>query len=231
MNQIKINLETNDCFNNPNCRIDDEFIVTGITVNQKPYTEIKQFCLMYGISDSKIRRLIRKVEHNRSREFFIKMENKIFVSPSILMLTDENFSKLETLNGNFEVLFRGFDWDYFGCVSFVWELKQKTVSDRMNKFFDKLGSKYKDAKIRMFFVCEENKTRKGYHTHFILWTNIKDKSEVKSFTENHFRGNGKNPSANTKIEKYDPKEGGVGYLMKELHKNLDGYDYLTKNKP
>lgn len=231
MNQININLSLDDSFNNPNNRIDDEFIATGLTINQRTYIEIKQFSRMYNMSDSTVRRLLRKVEHRRSREFSIKLENKIFVSPSITMLTKENFSKMDDINGNWEVFLRGFEWDYFGCVSFKWSITQATAKERMTKFFDKLSNKFKSAEIRMFYVCEENNTRDGYHTHFILWSDITDKAEVKRFMENHFRGNGKEPFANTRIDKYDPNDGGIGYMLKEVSKNPDGYDYLYKNKP
>lgn len=231
MNKININLSIKDDYVFPTRRLEDDYVPTGLTINQRSYIEIEQYCRIHNVSDSTVRRRLKKVEHNRCNEFFIRMLNKIYVSPSITMLTNENYNKTDTINGNWETFLRGFDWDFFGCVSFRWSITQQTAKDRMGKFFDKMSSKYKGAEIRLFYVCEENKTRNGYHSHFILWSDIPDKAEVKSYTENHFRGNGKDPFANTKIEKYDTNRGGIGYLLKEVTRNPDGYDYHYKNKP
>ena len=231
MNRININLSVKDDYAFPVRRLEDDYVPTGLTINQRSYIEISQYCRIYNVSDSTVRRRLKKVEHNRCNEFFIRILNKIYVSPNITMLTNENHSMIGTINGNWETFLRGFQWDYFGCVSFRWSITQKTAKERMAKLFDKLSSKYKSAEIRLFYVCEENKTRNGYHTHFILWTDIANKAEIKSYVENHFRGKGTEPFANTKVEAYDPKDGGIGYLLKEMSKNPDGYDYHYKNKP
>jgi disulfide oxidoreductase YuzD len=231
MSKISINLSVNEDYVFPVRRMEDEYVATGLTVNSRAYVEIEQYCKSYTTcSDSTVRRLLKKVEHQRCNEFFIKLNGKIYVSPNITMLTSENFSKMGTINGNWETFLRSFEWDHFGCVSFKWSIKQKTAKERMAKFFDRLARKFKSAEIRIFYVCEENKTRDGYHTHFVLWTDITNKAEVKNFTENHFRGKSSEPFANTSIEKYDPTDGGIGYLLKEMSKNPDGYDYLIKNK-
>lgn len=230
MSKMNINLSINDSYEFPDRRMEDEYVITGLTINNRTYVEIKQHCKKHKVSDSKVRGLIKNVEHARCNEFFIKINNKIYVNPSIAMLSDENFSKMNTLKGNWEAFLRGHEWDYFGCVNFEWCLQQSTVKERMNTFFDKLSKKYKTAAIRLFYVCEKNPDRDGYHTHFLLWTDIANKAEVKKFTENHFRGNGAKQFANTKIEKYEPNEGGVGYCLKQMHLNPDGYDYLYKNK-
>ena len=231
MEKININIIIKDDYTFPTRRMEDEYVATGLTTNGRSYTEIESYCKAYEKSDATVRRLLKKVEHARCNEFFIKLNNKIYVSPNISMLTNEHYSKIDTLHGNWEVFLRGFEWDYFGCVSFRWSITQKTAKERMAKLFEKLSSKYKSAEIRLFYVCEENKTRNGYHTHFILWTDIANKAEIKSYVENHFRGKGTEPFANTKIETYDPKDGGIGYLLKEMSKNPDGYDYHYKNKP
>ena len=231
MRKININLSIKDDFVFPDRKIDDEYVATGLTFNSRSYVEIKQFCKLYSYSDSKVRRLLTKVEHKRCNEFFININTKIYVSANISMLTNENYSKIKTINGNWEVFLRGQEWDFFGGVSFEWTLTQKTVKERMSKFFDKISKKYKTAEIRLFYVCEKNPDREGYHSHFILWTDIADKADVKSFTENHFRGTARKQVATTNISKYDPKLGGIGYILEELSKNPDGYDYHYKNKP
>jgi len=215
----------------PARRTDDEYNITGLTLNGRSYFEVKHYCKNIGnISDSTVRRLLKKVEHNVCNDYFIKLANKIFVSPNITMLKDEHFSKMDTINGSWEKFLRSFEWDYFGCVSYRWSISLNTAMERMTSYFEKLGKKYKTAEMRLFYVCEQNKTRDGYHVHFVLWTDVEHKTDVKSFTENHFRGKAAEPFANTKIEKYDPNEGGIGYLLKEILQNQDGYDYLYKNK-
>ncbi|MBS1780268.1 MAG: hypothetical protein JST70_13130 [Bacteroidetes bacterium] len=42
---------------------------------------------------------------------------------------------------------------------------------------------------------------------------------------------GKKPFANTHIAKYDLNDRDIRYILKEMGKNPDGYDYLHKNKP
>lgn len=230
MNRININLTLNDGYTLPARRMEDEYNITGLTINHRTYYEVKHYCNNIGnISDSTVRRLLKKVEHRNCNDYFIKVANKIFVSPSITMLADEHFSKTDTINGNWEQFLRSHTWDYFGCVSFRWSISLNTAKERMTSYFERLGKKYKTAELRLFYVCEQNKTRDGYHVHFVLWTDVKDKAQVRSFTENHFRGKAAEPFANTKIEKYDPNEGGIGYLLKEVAKNPDGYDYLYKN--
>ena len=230
MSKININLSLSDSYAFPTRRMEDEFVVTGVTLNSRVYLEIDQYCIKYKTSDTTVRRLLKKVEHAGCNEFFIKLNNKIYVSPCISVLTNENFRKLDDINGNWEKFLRGFEWDFFGCVSFKSNLQLCTAKVRMTKFFEAITKKFKAASIRLFYTCEKNPHRKGYHTHFILWSDNADKTELKSYIENHFRGRSKNQYANTEIEKYNPKEGGVGYLLKEMTETPDGYDYLYKNK-
>ena len=238
MNQIKVNLVLDHNYVFEKRRVDDVYDVTGFTVNGRSFIALEHYCAqarlfnpLASCSDATVRRLLKKVEHANCNDFFFKINNKIYVSPAIAMLANENYSKIDTINGSYEKYLRSFEWDYFCCIAFEWELSQKTVKARMERFFDKLGKKYKTAAIRLFYACEANKSRGGYHVHFVLWIDVADKLAIRSFIKRHFEGTGGKASANTDVQEYDMMKGGIGYLLKQMAVNPDGYDFLTKNLP
>lgn len=139
-----------------------------------------------------------------------------------------DFSSVDNLNGGYETLLRSYDWKYFGCVHYSRNWNQINTYLHMNKFFKKLSSTFPNNKLRLFFTTESN-VDTGYHSHFILWFDNEVSQPVRNVFETHFRGKGTSVFGNTWIEPYDPEKGGVGYILKEIHRNIDGYDFLTKN--
>jgi hypothetical protein len=231
MRNIKINL-TLDLGQLPQRKMEDNYCLTGVTISERIYFEITEYAKQFeNNSVATVRRKLKKVEHHRCNDFFVRILNKYFVSPSLNNLSNEHYSKLIELKGNLATYLTGFEWDYIGCVRFASCLKQLTVKHKMEKMFELLTKKYKSASVRMFYVCEKNKENNGYHSHFVIQSKDIPKTNLKSFIENHFRGKANGIYANTKIEKYDPNLGGIPYMLKELHLNCDGYDFPCKNMP
>ncbi len=73
---------------------------------------------------------------------------------------------------------------------------------------------------------EQNPDLSGYHAHFLLWLDSEDKTAIKQFTQNSLRG--KNVNVNTYLERFNPDEGGVAYVLKEINLNPDGFDLIWK---
>jgi len=98
----------------------------------------------------------------------------------------------------------------------------------MEHFGRKLAIKFKGNEIRLFYTMEKNPDLSGYHAHFLLWLDAEDKTAIKLFTENSLRGKSDKQTVNTFIECFNPDEGGVGYILKEINLNPDGFDLIWK---
>jgi len=59
-----------------------------------------------------------------------------------------------------------------------------------------------------------------------LWLDAEDKTAIKQFTENSLRG--KSVNVNTYLERFNPNEGGVAYILKDINLNPDGFDLIWK---
>jgi hypothetical protein len=99
----------------------------------------------------------------------------------------------------------------------------------MESLQKKLATKYKGNEFRLFFTVEQNSDCNGYHAHFLLWTDANDKTKIKHFTENKLRGKNENQTVNTYLERFNPEEGGVAYILKEINLNPDGYDLISNS--
>ena len=135
----------------------------------------------------------------------------------------DSFKKTEDIKGSYlAYLLSEFDWDFFGCVRYVHKLQLK---ERLGK---KLASKYKGNEIQLFYTVEQNPVLSGYHAHFLLWLDEEDKTAIKQFAENTLRGNSDNQTVNTYLERFNPDEGAVAYILKEINLNPDGFDLIWK---
>jgi hypothetical protein len=98
----------------------------------------------------------------------------------------------------------------------------------MERLGKKLATKYKGNEIRLFYTVEQNPDLSGYHAHFLLWLDVDDKTAIKQFTEKSLRGKSDNQTVNTFMERFNPNEGGVAYILKEINLNPDGFDLIWK---
>ena len=204
------------------------YIPTGVTYNNELYVDIETFSANNNVSTKTVDRKLKHVELSSKNNFCIRVFNKKFISPNLKVSDVLNFSATETLQGNWENFLRTFDWHYFATVRYSKKNSLLSARKHMETFFNVLSLIYPQNKLRMFFTTESN-DEGGFHNHFILWTDIKSAKSVTGTFEKHFRGKGSVSFANTKINKYDPNQGGIGYILKELQIRKDGYDLKTKN--
>jgi hypothetical protein len=213
--------------NNP----DHNLVVTGLTFNNKTYYDLNAFSRRHNESEVNLRRYKQLVPAISGSDYFLRVGNKIFVSDSLLQLKARQPSSLDMLNGNWAAFIGGFEWDFFGTVRYQNKYSLTTARIRAEKYFKKLKIKYKREQIRMFFTLEnDGDPNAGFHMHFLIWVSSPDKAGTKSFTESHFRGKGGRMFANTHMVKYDPTQGGIAYMLKELHlHNNDSVDFYMHN--
>ena len=76
---------------------------------------------------------------------------------------------------------------------------------------------------------EKNPNHRGNHANFLLWSDSVNKSESKRFAENILRGKSDSQTMNTFLELFNPYEGGVPNILKEINLNPDGFDLIWKS--
>ena len=222
---LKFELDEENIINNVNHNL----IFTGYTINHRSYYELSTFSILRDVSDSTLRRNIDKVPNEKCGLYFVRIASKYYVTDAITYINNETFSSLNEINGNWATYLAGFKWDFFGTVRFPQKLSIDSVRKRAETFFDKISSKFKGKGIRLFYTLENGlNPEAGFHIHFLLWVDEKNKSDVKKFTEGHFRGKG-NKFANTHMVEYDPSQGAIFYILKEQHYHENGVDLLVKN--
>lgn len=222
---LRLELENESIINNVNHNL----IFTGYTINHRSYYELAVFCNLRNVSDSKLRRDIDKVPNEKCGLYYIRISSKYYVTDALLHIDNENYSKLNEINGNWATYLAGFSWDFFGTVRFPSKLSLDTVRRRAQTYFDKISAKYKGKGIRLFYAMENDlNSDNGFHFHFLLWIDETNKDGIKRFTEGHFRGKG-NKHANTHMVEFDPTQGAIFYILKEQHAHENGVDFLTKN--
>lgn len=210
--------------------IEHNLVVTGITFNSRLYYDLEGYSKRHKESVVNVRRKKQLVPSINCSQYYLRIGNKIYVSDALSQITEQQ-SNLYEVSGNWATYIGGFEWDYFGTVRYQNKYSLLTAKERAEKFFKKLKMKFKKEQIRMFYTMENNgEANTGFHMHFLLWVSTSIKDEVKSFTESHFRGKGQRLFANTHMVKYDPTQGAVQYMLKELHlHNNDSVDLLTHN--
>ena len=227
MKEVNVNVVLNDV---PMGSMNDNMVPTGVTINGRVYYELKVFCKRYkNHSESKVRRKMRLLERSNFTMYFYRLMNKLFVSEALLNFDVSSFKKTKDIKGNYLAYLSGFEWDFFGCVRYAYKLQLNSVKERMERLGKKLATKYKGNEIRLFYTVEQNPDLCGYHAHFLLWSDSDNKTELKRFAENSLRGKSDEQTVNTYIEQFNPEEGGVSYILKEISLNPDGFDLIWRN--
>lgn len=209
---------------------DHNLVITGLTYNNRLYTELELYGRLNNVSVPTIRRRIKSIPNRNCSQYFIRNNNKLYVSDAIRYFKSKEFSTIDDVKGNWVIYLSGFEWDYFGTVRFKNKFSIDTVRKKVETFFAKLSSKFRGKGIRLFYTLENALDENGgFHIHFILWVDHEAISDIKKFTENHFRGKSNSNYANTLLTKYDASLGGIAYILKEIHIHEDSTDFLVKN--
>lgn len=203
---------------------DYEFNVSGMTISGVTYYSINEYCRRFNKFQGTIRNWLKKVPANLSREFYITVDGKIFVTKSIELLGDPNFARKVKVKGDMVPFLTKYDWDFWGTVRYENKYQMLTVAKKIEDMYRFILKKNKNTELRLFYVTEENPDLTGFHSHFILWTNNKNKSGIKSLTENYLRG--RKDVANTLIENYADDGGAIPYMLKQTTRFKDGYNLL-----
>lgn len=230
MNNVKIGLNINSECNLLMSNTTENLVVSGITYNSVTYIELNEFSKEYDVSTTSVRRLLRRVESKDCSQYYLKMENKIYASKRVLLLKDKNFSLLNEMQGNWATHLAGYEWDWFVSVRYTNAFKQKSAVRVMNSLFKKLSDRFKANEFRMFFVTEKNKADEGYHSHFLLHSDVVGGDLVRELMQEYFQGHGGKPFADADIRIFNPNLGAIAYTLKEIHLHPDSYDLKWKNK-
>lgn len=217
-----INLEIND----ENLNYDYKYITSGCTIGGVQYYSLVQYCTMNSKYIGTVRNWMKKIPKANSRDFYVSVDGKIFVTDSIGLLENPDFNLKKIPNGDLIPLLSKYSWDYYGTVRFTHNYTVKTVAEKMKNISSFILKRYKNIEVRMFYATEKNKDGMGYHGHFLLWSNRPLKYDIKCCAENYLRARKDIEVANTKIESYVVNGGAVQYILKETAINKDGYDFL-----
>jgi hypothetical protein len=216
----------------------DFMSITGVNHNIVPpyfdlhgrtYYSVESFCKRHNVCDSFVRRQVKLVQNKNCTLWFIRILDRLWLTDSLLHLNFDNSKKISQIEGTWVAFLRGFNWDYFGTVRFSKKYSQKTVTGIVEAFVKRLTMKYFGLKTGLFYAVEQNPDNpRAFHFHFLLLVDTKDKTELKRFTESHFRGS-KNTYGNTHMVKYDPNLGAASYILKQVHLLEDSCDIFTRN--
>ena len=192
------------------------------------YKSMASYIKSRGISESTIRRMIKSASGNRQDRLFVVCNGKYFVHD---LLAEKAFRNLPTnLNHKQGIkrFLQMYNWTFMASVNFRNGYGEISTRQRMEAFFRKLRVKFSRTNISFFFVTERNSSRDGMHSHFLLSIGEEyPQANVQDFIEKHFKGYGEEQYANVLVEEFDQCKDGIGYLLKELKLQPDGYDLLT----
>ena len=224
--------------NNINIKIDINGILSGVnhnitptalTINSRTYYSVDSFIKTYNVNDTFVRRKLRLVENKDCHLSFVRLFNKLWVTDALLHLNSSSSSRLSKIEGTWAKYLQGFQWDFFGTVTFQSKFSQNTVRSIAEVFAKRLTTKYYGKSLRMFYAIEKNpEWNSGFHFHFLLWVDSENKSDVKKFTEGHFRGS-KGTYGNTHMVTYDPSRGAAAYILKQSYLLEDSFDFIARN--
>jgi hypothetical protein len=224
-NSISIQIDSSIILNGVNHNINP----TSLTINHRIYYNIESFIKTYNVNKTFVRRQIKLVENRDFDLYFYRVLNKLWVTEALLHLNSASMSKLAKIEGTWAKYMQGFEWDFFGTVSFKNKYSQNTVRSIAETYVKRLTTKYYGKGLRIFYAIEKNpEWNSGFHFHFLLWLDSENKPEVKKFTEGHFRGS-KGTYGNTQMVTYDPSLGASAYMLKQSHLLEDSIDIISRN--
>ena len=111
------------------------------------------------------------------------------------------------------------DWVYFGTISYKEEFSKNTCYNKMTQMFNQLKGNIENSGVELFFTTESYEVRGGNHNHFVIDCNAHCVDEVNKFITDYSKWH------RVDLEKYNPEEAGIFYIMKDRPKGTD-WDYL-----
>lgn len=217
---IKVNLKDVP-INNSALPVYPDFIQDDMT-NLKYYS-IDSFKSLLKLSDSTVRRLIKRHKNETSTRFFINFHGRYYLSLRIKMPV----KKSKDLRKNYTLWLNTYEWKLFGAVNHSEGMTIVNIHKLATLYLKHLEEIYPNESFTFFYASHSNNSRNGYHFHFILdFNNIKLTSEILKKSLKFFNNNHKRFTYNAKIELYDASKGGISYICKEIKEIPDGYDLI-----
>jgi hypothetical protein len=206
-----------------------EFVFTGITLNTGvQYFDMEQFATRFKIGYSQLYGLVKNLPTNNRYQFCIAIGGRLYVSPHLLIYLKRHLSHLTNLE--YAWMCNRYTWDIVGTIRLEQYMTPKACRDLMERLFNRLCNKFLNTPHYLFFVTEQNPGCDGYHSHFVYGNhNHPQWDEVSSVINKVLQPYGGNIQRRSLLEKINQKDYFIEYMVKQIHKMPDGYDWLHKN--
>ncbi|GAA4336717.1 hypothetical protein GCM10023184_32130 [Flaviaesturariibacter amylovorans] len=207
----------------------NQFVLTGTTAdNAILYYDIKAFSKHFEISEAAIRRVIACIKTRWRYEYCLSYGYKHFVSPMILLLLKRRRKGLR--NAEYASFLHRYTWSTVGSIRF----REPFSADRCRVIMERLGKKLAAAFPTVvnyyFYVTEENCGKDGFHNHFVYGNHALPENEaVVSIVNRHLEYYGGRYEKKSVVEKMDQKDYFLEYLVKQMHRMPDHYNWLHSN--
>jgi hypothetical protein len=207
-------------------------------MNKQDYFTIKEFQRRSLKSDKTIRRLSKSKQSHTTHSgspLVMKESGRIYLHKELLGLYVSAFYLWMEQNGflrrksreinEYAAYFSQQEWTWYCHASYEMPHNVLACHSIMERFFERLQSKFPQYSFRLLFASERNEADNGFHNHFVIYSSDGGKNtKMKEYSENYFRSKG--IGAFTKIERYDPNLNGVNYILKDISLVPDGWDFL-----
>jgi hypothetical protein len=218
------------------------------------YISLTEFMLIVNKSETTVRRFIKEVLIS-CNSLIIKIKNKYYLDKVLLdyfkypysyrisvsyfifkiiqypkmkvnkeKVKEEAYAQFEPY---YETLYNDLsrvDWNLFCHVSYNREIPIEDCIYFFEKLYRKLKQKF-GSQIYLFYTTEKDKSRRGHHNHFLLYSSESDTLPgIKYFIDAFFR---RNYLGLTDVRIYDRKKDGLRYIMKQVPQINDGFELLS----
>ncbi len=194
------------------------------------YYDIPTFIKKFIVSDSTIRRRILMLEHHKEKYRYILPLDKIYISCGIVGFKKREMHNFK--NEDYSQFARLYTWDLCGTVRYSDEFftTEETARGKMEILFKKIKRRFKTNELIFFYVTEQNPGKDGYHNHFAFGCKSAIPiTEITTFIKNNLKAKVEAWSPNTELEDYKIKGNWLEYMVKQIHKVPEGYNWLDHN--
>ncbi len=209
--------------------------VTGCTTEIGiQFYDKKTFSKKFGISTKTIERRIQYFKNQRGSWRYVQGLDKHYVSCGIIGFKRKELRYFK--NEDYSQFLRVYDWHLAGTVRSTICSTAMLARKRMEGLFKALTQRYPNRQILFFYVTEENPGKDGFHNHFVLSVNDGDIKTIvawmKGYINNISRGQTKfEKTTDTLLEEYRIKENWIEYMVKQMHKLPEAYNWKDHGLP
>jgi hypothetical protein len=205
------------------------FAVTGVTLDTGvQYYEMNQFVKQFKICYSKVYKILQSLGSKDRYLFCLSIGGKLYVSPYVLIYLKKHLHHLRNLD--YAWLSNRYTWDVVGTIRLEQYMSPKACRELMQKLFHKLCKKYPNIPNYMFFVTEENPDKSGFHNHLVYGNHLHPEyKEIEKLVNRALDPDKGNIERRSLFEKINQQDFFIEYMVKQIHRMPDHYDWLHKN--